>query len=143
MRHWKPRDRSSRLTADRRTRRRAASGFSNPRSGRFRISRIIGDLSVGAERVLNDEGRPDLAAQVKHLFTTKDPGDADVIGAVEFERNLAQARLADLENFAKNPHAPPVEVEDAFAETMRAYYIDLPDSFYTVASSFHPKPPPK
>jgi len=52
-------------------------------------SAYIGDLIVGAEKVLTDEGRPDLAAQVKHLFTTKDPGDADVIGMVEFERNLA------------------------------------------------------
>src|SRR5712692_439116 len=32
-------------------------------------------LVAGAEKVLTDEGRPDLAAQVHHLFTTKNPGD--------------------------------------------------------------------
>lgn len=106
-------------------------------------SDYIGDLIVGAEKVLNDEGRPDLAAQVKQLFTTKNPGDSDVIGMVEFERNLVQARLADLENVQKNPNAPRVEVEDAFAVTMQANHVDLRDGFYTVAKDFKPKFPPK
>jgi hypothetical protein len=106
-------------------------------------SDYIGDLIVGAEKVLTDEGRSDLAAQVEHLFTTKNPGDADVIGAVEFERNLALARVADAKRAEKDPGAPRVEVEDAMAITLQKNGIELPDSFFTVASNFHPKLPPK
>jgi predicted extracellular nuclease len=66
-------------------------------------SDYIGDLITGAEKVLNDEGKSDLAAQVKRLFTTKNPGDADVIGMVEFERNLAILRLYDAKNAKNTP----------------------------------------
>lgn len=100
-------------------------------------------LVNGAEKILTDEGKPNLAAQVEHLFTTKNPGDADVIGMVEFERNLAIARVADAKRAAKDPHAPRVEVEDAMAVTLQKNHIDLPDSFFTVGSNFHPKFPPK
>jgi len=102
-------------------------------------SDYIGDLIVGAERVLTDEGRSDLAAQVEHLFTTKNPGDADVIGMVEFERNLALAREEDAKNVLKDPHSQRIEVEDAMAVTLQKNHIDLPDNFYTVANDFHPK----
>src|ERR1700674_3753072 len=34
----------------------------------------VGLLVQGAEKVLTDEGRSDLAAQVEHLFTTRNPG---------------------------------------------------------------------
>ena len=78
----------------------------------------IGDLIVGAEKVLTDEGRPDLAAQVEHLFTTKNNGDADTIGMVEFEINLALVRLDDAKNAEKNPNDPRSEVEDAMAITL-------------------------
>ena len=105
----------------------------------------IGDLIVGAEKVLTDEGRPDLAAQVKHLFTTKDPGDADVIGMVEFERNLAIVRADDAKNALEHPNDPRSEVEDAMAITLENNHIPLPDSFYTVNKDFKPKhtPPAK
>jgi hypothetical protein len=106
-------------------------------------SEYIGDLVVGAENVLTGSGRPDLAAQVEHLFTTKNAGDTDVIGAVEFERNLALARVEDVRNVAKNPNAQRIEVEDALAVTLEKNGIKLPDSFYTVASNFRPKLPRK
>jgi hypothetical protein len=106
-------------------------------------SDYIGDLIVGAEKVLTDEGRPDLAAQVEHLFTTKDPGDANTIGMVEFERNLALARVADAKRAEKDPNAQRVEVEDAMAVTLQKNHIELPDSFFTIANGFHPKFPPK
>src|SRR5277367_4073022 len=64
----------------------------------------IGDLIIGAEKVLTDEGRPDLAAQVKQLFTTKNPGDVDTIGMVEFERNLALFRVNDAKHAAAHPN---------------------------------------
>jgi hypothetical protein len=34
-------------------------------------SEYIGNLIVGAENAMTDEGKPDLAAQIKTLFTTK------------------------------------------------------------------------
>jgi len=102
-------------------------------------------LVNGAEKVLTDEGKPDLAAQVEHLFTTKNPGDADTIGMVEFIRNLALARVADAKRAAQNPNAPRVEVEDAMAVTLQKNHIDLPDSFFAVNKDFKPKhtPPAK
>lgn len=101
----------------------------------------IGDLIVGAEKVLTDEGKSELAAQVKHLFTTKDPGDLDVIGMVEFEMNLALARVADAKRAEKDPNARRIEVEDAMAVTLKKNHIELPDSFFTVNKNFKPKFP--
>jgi hypothetical protein len=101
----------------------------------------VSELIQGAEKVLTDEGRPDLAAQVSHLFTTNAPGDKISIGMTEFELNLARARLDDAENAAKHPDDPRLEVEDAMFVTLQKNHIDLPDSFYTVASGFKPKLP--
>ena len=101
----------------------------------------IGDLIVGAEKVLTDQGKPALAATVKQLFTTKNSGDADTIGMVEFERNLARARVADLKRVQSDPKARRLEVEDAMAVTLKKNGIELPDSFYTVNSNFRPKLP--
>jgi hypothetical protein len=106
-------------------------------------SEYIGDLIVGAENVLTGSGRPDLAAQVKHLFTTKMAGDADVIGMVEFERNLALIRLYDAKDHETKPNDPRLEVEDVMFSTLKKNHIDLPDSFFTVANGFRPKYPPK
>jgi hypothetical protein len=98
-------------------------------------------LINGAEKILTGEGRPDLAAQVEHLFTTKNPGDADVIGMVEFERNLALLRVADAQNAQKNPKDPRIEVEDAMVVTLKKNHIELPNSFFTVNKNFKPKHP--
>jgi galactokinase len=104
-------------------------------------SEYVGLLVQGAEQVLRDEGRADLAAQVDHLFTTTDPGDAHTIGSVEFELNLALARVADAKRAEKDPNAQRVEVEDAMAVTLQKNHIDLPDSFYNVNKDFKPKLP--
>lgn len=103
----------------------------------------IGDLIVGAEKVLTDQHQSALAAQVKHLFTTRNPGDADTIGMIEFERNLARARLADAKRAEANSTARRLEVEDALFVTLKKNDIVLPDSFFTVNSNFRPKLPPK
>jgi hypothetical protein len=103
----------------------------------------IGDLIVGAENVLTDEGRPDLAAQVKQLFTTKNPGDVDTIGMISFEANLATLRVIDAKNSANNPGAPRLEVEHAMILALKDNGIVLPKSFMTVNSSFKPKLPLK
>ena len=106
-------------------------------------SEYVGLLVQGAEKVLTDEGKADLAAQVEHLFTTTEPGDKFTLGMVEFESNLALAREEDAKNVLKNPNSPRIEVEDAMAVTLQKNHIDLPDSFYTVASNFHPRLPPQ
>jgi hypothetical protein len=106
-------------------------------------SEYIGGLITGAEKVLTDSGKSDLVAQVKHLFTTKMVGDSDVIGMVEFERNLALARVEDMQNVAKTPNAQRIEIEDALAVTLEKNGNKLPDGFYTIASNFRPKLPPK
>jgi hypothetical protein len=62
---------------------------------------------------------------------------------VEFNRNLARARVIDAQNIAKDPNAQRVEVEDAMFATLQKNGIELPDSFFTVLSNFHPKYPPK
>ena len=104
---------------------------------------FVGLLVGGAEQVLKDEGRADLAAQVEHLFTTTDPGDAHTIGMVEFERNLALARVFDAKRVEQDPNARRLEVEDAMIVTLRKNGIELPPSFLTVASNFKPKLPLK
>lgn len=100
-------------------------------------------LIEGAQKVLRDEGRADLAAKVHTLFTTTLPGDESPIGVVEFESNLARARAADIRRLQKDPNATRLEVEDAMAATLHKNGIELPDAFFTVAANFHPKLPPK
>jgi len=106
-------------------------------------SDYVGDLIISAENVLADEGRPNLTAQVKHLLTTKDPGDADVIGIVEFERNLALARVAVAQRALKDPNAHRLYVEDAMLVTLEQNSIpvsqDFIRDFRALNSDFKPK----
>ena len=103
------------------------------------VSLLVG----GAERVLKDEGRADLAAKVEQFFTTTEPGDQHTLGMVEFQLNLARAGVTDAKNVARDPQAQRLEVEDAMAVTLKKNGIDLPQSFFTVNSNFRPKLPPK
>lgn len=103
----------------------------------------VGELIQGAENVLTDEGRPDLAAQVSHLFTTN-PSDSNIsIGMNDFMLNLAKARVADAKRAEQNPNARRLEIEDAMFVTLKKNNIVLPDNFFTVASNFKPKFPLK
>jgi hypothetical protein len=106
-------------------------------------SEYIGNLIVGAESVLTDESKADLAAKVKYLFTAKLGNDADVIGMVEFERNLALARVADAERAAQDPKAHRLEVEDAMLVTLQKNNIPLSQgfikSFRVVNNGFRPQ----
>jgi hypothetical protein len=88
-------------------------------------------LLDSAEKVLRDAGRSDLARKLDDLCTEIKPGD------------LARARVADIENLEKNPRADRLEVEDAMFVTLKKNGIELPDSFFTVASGFRPKLPRK
>ena len=96
-------------------------------------------LITGAEKVLTDAREPAMAAQVKHLFTTKDPGDTDTIGMLQFERNLAIFRFHD----ARHARETPSEVEDVIFMTLENNHIALPYSFDDVNKNFRPKLPPK
>ena len=106
-------------------------------------SDYIGNLIVGSENALADEAKPDIAAQIKHLFTTKEPGDADVIGMVEFERNLALARVADAQRAETDPNAHRLEVEDAMIVTLQKNHIPMSKTFVTafraINSNFQPR----
>jgi hypothetical protein len=106
-------------------------------------SEYIVVLIEGAQQVLIKEGKKELAAKIHALFTTTLPGDQSPVGVVEFERNLARARLADIRNLQKDPRAPRLEVEDAMVVTLEKNGIPLPDTFFTVASAFRPQYPPK
>jgi hypothetical protein len=104
----------------------------------------IDGLITGAEKVLTASGKPALAAQVEHLFTTKlNPGDTDTTGMIELERNLATLRVHDLQNQQKKPNDPRLEVEDVIILTLHKNNIELPDSYYDVNKNFRPKLPPK
>ncbi len=114
--------------------------MSNEDQGEY-VSRLVG----GAEQAFKDEGRPDLAAQVDHLFTTTDPGDQDTLGVVEFQLNLGRARVTDDKNVEKDPSAHRLEVEDAMLVTLKKNNIPLSQDFIrhfrAVNSSFQPKHP--
>ncbi len=96
-------------------------------------------LVRGAEKILTDEGRADLAAQVDYLFTTKDAGDNQTIGMVEFELSLAQLRADDAAGVFENPNVRRLEVEEVMYETLEKNGIVLPTSFLTVGKDFKPK----
>jgi hypothetical protein len=106
----------------------------------------VGRLIAGAEQVFNDEGRSDLAEKVVQLFTTTEPGDAATLGNVEFQRNLARARLADAMNVQKNPNAHRLEVEDAMLVTLKKNNIPLSEDFIgafrAVNNNFQSQSPP-
>jgi hypothetical protein len=103
----------------------------------------IADLVLGAQKTLTAAGQADQAEKVRQLFTTRLGNDQTSVGLVEFMSNLARTRLADAQNVAKDPNAQRLEVEDAMAFTLHKNGIELPDSFYTMASNFHPKYPPQ
>ena len=97
-------------------------------------------LVGGAEQVLKDAGRPDEAAQVEHLFTTRrEAGDKITLGMVELELNMSVVRQADADNLVKNPNAKPVQVEIAMILTLKNNGIILPKNFIHVGDSFQPK----
>lgn len=103
----------------------------------------VADLVLGAQKVLRDEGRMELAEQVHKLFTTNDPAGDVSIGMTHFEITLAKARVADLERIGKDPHARRLEVEDAMIVTLKKNGIQLPRTFLTVNNNFRARLPMK
>ena len=76
-------------------------------------------LIQGAQNVLTQAGQPDKAEQIAKLFATILGNDKISVGIVEFNSNLARARLFDVQNVAKNTNAQRIEVEDAMAASTR------------------------
>lgn len=101
----------------------------------------VGLLVEGAQKVLIDGGKGDLAAQVHKLFWEIPSGDRISLGMEEFETNLAQARLFDAERHAKDHDARRLAVEDVMFVMLKKNDIILPQSFFAVASGFKPKHP--
>ncbi|MGH8200909.1 MAG: hypothetical protein ACREVO_11190 [Steroidobacteraceae bacterium] len=89
----------------------------------------VGSLVQGAEDLLTNEGRPDLQEKMHKLFSTIPTGDKMFLGMTEFERNLALARVADVERAAKDPSAHRLEVEDALLVTLKRNNIPLSQDF--------------
>jgi hypothetical protein len=63
-------------------------------------------LVDGAQKILKDEGRGDLAGKMDQLFTEIPAGDKISLGMTEFESNLTLARVADVKRVISNPNAP-------------------------------------
>ena len=101
----------------------------------------VADLIIGAQKVLIDDGQPDVAEKVHKLFTTKLAGDTVSLGMVEFDRNLDRARVADLKRVVAEPNAVRIEVEHALLVTLKKNDIILPKSFMHVCDNFKPKHP--
>ena len=106
-------------------------------------SDYIAVMLMGAQKILIEQGKPELAIKVHKLFTEVLPGNTVPTGLIQFENNLAALRVNDAQEAVKDPKAPRLEAEDAMLITLHKNGIELPDSFYTVASGFHPKLPPQ
>ncbi|MGI0134748.1 MAG: hypothetical protein ACREBW_07320 [Candidatus Micrarchaeaceae archaeon] len=104
-------------------------------------------LIDGAQKVMIDEGRSDLAEQVHTLFTETPAGDAAPLGVTEFESNLDLARVADAKRVVQDPNAHRLEVEDAMLVTLKKNNIPLSQDFIrdfrVFNNGFHPKLPPQ
>lgn len=100
-------------------------------------------LVDGAQEVLIEEGKRDLAEKAYQLFTETPPGDKYSLGMTEFQLFLARARVLDAKNLEKNHDAKRLEVEHAMILTLKTNGIILPKSFMAVGKDFKPKHPPK
>ncbi len=96
-------------------------------------------LIAGAQQVLRDAGRDDLAAQVRKLFTVRQSGATLSIGMMEFETNLTHARAVDADTHAHDRSAERLDVEQALIVTLKWNGIVLPRSFMQIGAHFKPK----
>src|SRR5215813_7923934 len=71
----------------------------------------VADLILGAQKVLRDSGKADLAEKVRKLFTEKDPQANVSMGMIQLDLSIAKARVADLETIGKDPNAIRLEIE--------------------------------
>jgi hypothetical protein len=98
-------------------------------------------LQDGAEKLLRDGGRSDLAAQLHRLFTEIRPGEKISDGTNEYLANLEDMLRAEVKREAANPNRPHLQAERAFRDMAADHGISLPTQFETVAASFRPQLP--
>lgn len=96
-------------------------------------------LIASAQKALQDDGRADLAAQVRKLFAVRNPGDTLSVGMQTLETNLAHARAVDAQTHAQDPQAERLDIEQALIVTLKWQGINLPKSFRQAAARFKPK----
>jgi hypothetical protein len=95
-------------------------------------------LLTGAEKLLNDEGRADLANQLDTLFTEVKAGNKLSDGMAEYQARLGAMLGAEVDREVRNPNLPHLQAERAFRDAAKDHGIPLPSAFDTVASDFHP-----
>jgi len=100
-------------------------------------------LLTGAEKVLIDEGRPDLATQLDRLFTEVKPGNKVSDATADYMARLGAMLGAEVEREVRNSKLPHLQAERAFRDAAKDHGIPLPKAFDAVASNFKPKFPPK
>jgi hypothetical protein len=83
-------------------------------------------LVKATQKVLTDEGRPDLSSKVHELFQGRG-GDRRSPGEVQFEEVLAKMRAYSAEN--SRPVLTPGPVEGAFIQTLVRHGIQMPNEF--------------
>jgi len=101
------------------------------------LAKLVDD----AHATLIREGKPDLAKKVETLFTAKARGGKTTVGLAELDRSLVRARHDDDDRMDLDSTAPRLEVEDAFAVTLRNHGIELPPSYFSANRAFTPKHP--
>jgi hypothetical protein len=100
-------------------------------------------LLTGAEKLLDDEGRTDLADQLDRLFTEVKTGNKLSEGMADYQANLGAMVIAEVKREARNANLPHLQAERAFLDAAKDHGIPLPPAFDTIASDFHPQFPPK
>ncbi len=100
-------------------------------------------LLTGAEKLLSDEGRTDLADRLNRLFTDVKAGNNLGDGTVDYRANLGAMAISEVRREAWNPNLPHLQAEKAFREAAENHGIPLPPAFDAIAGDFHPLFPPR
>jgi hypothetical protein len=100
-------------------------------------------LLTGAERVLNDAGRKDLADQLDRVFTEVKSGNKLSDAFAEYQARLGAMLGAEVNREVRNPNLPHRQAERAFRDAAESHGVHLPAAFNSIASDFRPEFPAK
>ena len=101
-------------------------------------ARYVAELIQSAEKILRDEGNPDVAAKVRHLFTPNAQEGLFSLGMGRFMQDLRMERDFDAKRVAQDPNARRLEVEDAMFLTFTANGIELAAHLLPRSKTFKP-----
>jgi len=93
-------------------------------------------LLDGAEKLLRDQGRLELALRLDKLFTEITPGNQISQGMAEYTLNLSDMLKAEIKREANNPSLPHLQAERAFRDVAQDHRMALPPTFETIAAGF-------